>query len=209
MRLVVDASASLDYGEPTKLCAAKRLAASIGYMALAESERAQVVTASAGVDRMSEPLRGRGTLAALLRELDAIGPRGGTDLARAIDAVSLRSPRPGMLVVLSDFLDPGPFDAALKRAASAGHDVALVQILAREELEPDFEGDLAFEDAETGAVVEVTVDGRALDAYLARLEQLFAGLRALAKSCRATYVRTSNVEPVIAAVRRFVARGVD
>ena len=137
---------------------------------------------------MSEPVRGRGTLAPP-RELEAIAPRGGTDLARAVDAVILRSPRPGMLVILSDFLDPGPFDAAIKRAASAGHDVALVQVLAREELEPDFEGDLAFEDAETGAVVEVTVDGRALDAYLARLASSSGSARWLRPVARRTSAR--------------------
>ncbi|WP_394828413.1 DUF58 domain-containing protein [Pendulispora albinea] len=209
VRLVMDTSQSLDYGSPTKMLAAKRLAASVGYMALAQSERAQVVASSAGDFRMTEPTRGRASLPALLRDLDALAPHGGTDLARAIDSAVARSPRPGLMVVLSDFLDPGPFDVALTRAASAGHDVALVQVLAQEELEPSFEGDLAFEDAETSERVEVTVDPRAIDAYLARLRGLFATVRAIAKRCRGVYVRTSNVEPAIQAVRRFVARGVD
>ena len=71
-----------------------------------------------------------------------------------------RSPRPGLLVVLSDFLDPGAFETALVRAAAAGHDVALVQVLAAEEVEPPLDGDYALEDAETGALVEVTIDAR-------------------------------------------------
>ncbi|WP_394850705.1 DUF58 domain-containing protein [Pendulispora brunnea] len=209
VRLVLDASASLDYGTPTKLLTAKRLAASIGYMALAQSERTQVVAANAGDFRMTEPTRGRASLPALLRALDGVDARGGTDLAHTIDTVVQRSARPGLLVVLSDFLDPGPFDLAISRAASAGHDVALVQVLAQDELEPNFEGDLAFEDAETAELVEVTVDARAVEAYLARLNGLLATVRALAKRCRGIYVRTSNVEPAISAVRRFVARGVD
>lgn len=209
VRLVLDASASLDAGAPTKLDAAKRVAAAVAYMALAESERAQVVAVSEGVDRMTEPTRGRPSLPKVLRALDEIPARGGTNLAAALDAVVRRSPRPGMLVVLSDFLDASPFDAAITRAASAGHDVVLVQVLAREELEPDLDGDLALEDAETGAVVEVTVDARAIEAYLARLHTLFAALRALAKKHAATYVRASNLEPTIGVVRRIVARSVD
>jgi len=209
VRLVLDASASLDYGTPTKLLTAKRLAASIGYMALAQSERTQVIAANGGDFRMSEPTRGRASLPALLRALDGVDARGGTDLARAIDTVVQRSARPGLLVVLSDFLDPGPFDLAITRAVSTGHDVALVQVLAHDEIEPNFEGDLAFEDAETAELVEVTVDARAVEAYLARLNALFATVRAVAKRCRGIYVRTSNVEPAISAVRRFVARGVD
>ena len=209
VRLVLDASASLDAGSPTKLTTAKRFAASIGYMALAHSERTQIIASSEDLVRVTEPTRGRAALPKVLRDLDSIAPRGGTDLARAIDATVLRSPRPGMLVIVSDFLDPGPFDGAIMRAASGGHDVALVQVLAQEELYPEYDGDLALEDAETGHVVEVTVDGRAIEAYLARLRTLFATLRALAKKHRATYVRTSNTEPTIHAIRRFVARAVD
>ncbi len=209
VRLVIDASASLEVGAPSKLSCAKRLAASIAYMSLAESERAQVVAATEGIDRITEPARGRAALPKILRELDLIEAKGKTDLAKVIDTLLLRARRPGMLVVISDFLDPGPFEAALTRAASSGHDLALVQVLSAEETKPDFDGDLAFEDAETGNVVEVTVDSRAIDAYLARLNGLFFSLRSLAKRHRATYVRTSNVEPTIAAVRRFVARAVD
>ncbi|HEY3819758.1 MAG TPA: DUF58 domain-containing protein [Polyangiaceae bacterium] len=209
LRLVVDASGSLDTGDPPKMHVAKRVAAAIGYMALASSERAQVLAAGDGLVRMREPLRGRGALAKLLRELDALVPEKGTNLASAIDAVVLRSPRPGMLVVVSDFLDAGPFEAALGRAASAGHDLAMIQVLAPEELDPPWDGDLALEDAETGDVVEVTIDARAVEAYLARLAGLVALLRATAKRHGATYVRLPTVEPLLDAVRRFVARTVD
>jgi uncharacterized protein (DUF58 family) len=209
VRLVVDASASLDAGDPPKMEVARRVAAAIGYLALASSERAQVLAASDGLVRMREPMRGRAALAKLLRELDSIVPARGTDLASAVDGVVLRSPRPGMLVVVSDFLDAGPFEAALGRAASSGHDLALVQVLAPEELDPPWEGDLALEDAETGALLEVTVDARAVEAYLARLQELFARLRATAKRHGATYVRLGTGDSLPDAVRRFVARTID
>jgi len=209
VRLVVDASASLDTGEPRKLDVARRLAAALGYIALASSERAQVLAAADGVVRAREPVRGRGGLATLLRELDGISAARGTDLASAIDGVVLRSARPGMLVVISDFFDAGAFDAALGRAASAGHDLALLQVLSPEEVDPPWEGDLALEDAETGEVVEVTLDARAVEAYQARLAALCARLRAVAKRHGATYVRATTAQPLLEAVRRFVARAVD
>src|SRR5512143_3503378 len=62
VRLVVDASASLDHGTPTKLETAKRLAAAIGYMAIAGSERAQVIAAGEGLARVGEPTRGKAAL---------------------------------------------------------------------------------------------------------------------------------------------------
>jgi uncharacterized protein (DUF58 family) len=209
VRLLLDVSKSLTAGEPSKLAVGKKLAASIAYMALADSERAQVMTASDGELRTREPTRGRASLPNILRELDALKPHGGTDLTAAIDAFVQRSVRPGMLVIISDFLDPGPFDQAITRAAAAGNDIALLQVLAAEEIDPPYEGDLALEDAETGAVVDVTVDARAVDAYLARLAALVTVLRELAKRHRATYVRVSTREALLPAIRRFIARSVD
>jgi uncharacterized protein (DUF58 family) len=209
VRIVVDGSASLAAGSPTKLLAAKRIAASLGYLALAESERAQVLVAGDGLVRTNEPARGRASLPRLLRDLDAIEPRGGTDLARAVEAAVKRSPRPGLLVVVSDFLDPGPFETSLLRAAAAGHDVGLVQVLCAEETAPSLDGDYALEDAETGAVVEVTLDAAAVAAYLAQLGGLFARLRRTAKRLGGAYVRAANDEPAFAVVKRFVSRSVD
>jgi uncharacterized protein (DUF58 family) len=209
VRVVLDASGSLDVGEPSKLAVARRLAAAIGYMALASSERAQVVVAGDGLVRMNEPVRGRGSLPRLLREIEAAARQPRTDLARAIDATVQRSLRPGMLVVLSDFFDGGPFEAALVRAAAAGHDVALVQVLAPEELDPPWEGDLSLEDVETGQTLDVTVDERAREAYLQRLGGLLAMLRAIAKRLRGTYLRVATSEGLLEPVRRLVQRAVD
>ncbi|MBI4706015.1 MAG: DUF58 domain-containing protein [Deltaproteobacteria bacterium] len=208
-RLVLDASASLDFGEPSKLGVARRLGAAIGYMTLASAERAQLLVAGAGLRSEHAPARGRGGLPALLRHLDAVRPGGGTDLSRAIDAVVRQSARPGMLVVLSDFFDPGPVVGALARAGAAGHDIVLVQILAPEEVEPACQGDFALEDAETGAIVELTMDPAAIEAYALRLAGLCEELRAFARKHRATYVRVRTDEPLEEAVRRIVARSVD
>jgi uncharacterized protein (DUF58 family) len=208
-RIVVDASGSLGHGEPPKLEAARRIAAAIGYMTLARSERAQLFVAGQGVTRESAPARGRAGLPALLRALVAIEARGGTDLARAVERVVKQSARPGMLVVLSDFFDPGAVTQALGRAAQAGHDVALVQVLTPDEIAPRFEGDWALEDLETGETVEVTMDLAAIDAYEARLASLCEGLRAFARRHGAAYVLARTDEALEAAVRRFVSRGVD
>jgi len=209
VRLLVDASASMDAGTPTKLLAAKRIAASVGYLALAESERAQVLVAGDGLTRTNEPVRGRGSLTRLLRDLNEPVANRGTDLARAIDTLVQHSSRPGMLVVLRDFLDAGPMSNAIVRASSAGHDVTLVQVLSAEELTPALEGDYALEDAETGGLVETTIDAAMIDAYLARLSILFTSLSALAKRVRASYARARSDEAAISIVRKVVARSVD
>lgn len=208
VRLLLDASASLGVGEPSKLEMARRVAAALGYMALASSERSQllVATGAASSLAMSAPRRGRGTLGAFLTELSAVKPEGRVDLASALERALAASRRPGVLVVLSDFFDPGPVPEALRRARHAGHDVVLVQVLTPEELAPSPGGDFAFEDAETRETVELTLDAATIAAYEARLRALFEALAGVAREAGGTYVRARTDEEVAAVVRRVAAR---
>jgi hypothetical protein len=178
-------------------------------MALASSERAQLVVGAATRVVVHPTERGRSGLPAFLRRLEALEPSGAFDLAAALDSLAARTSRAGLLVLISDFLDPGPWRAALSRAVATGHELVLVQILAAEELEPPHEGDCAFEDAETGALVELVLDSVSLEAYEARLLGLFRDLADFARRHGASYVRMTSDDPLEPVLRRLVARAVD
>lgn len=219
VHLLLDCSASLGFGTPTKLDVIRRLAAAIGYMALAESERVQVISAGGNTTTSSRPMRalshigpprrGRAALAALLRELTITDEGGPGDLSAAIDRLSETTSRPGLLVVLSDFFDSGPVTRSLARARAKGHSFALIQVLTRDEVSPVLEGDLTLVDSETGALLDVTMDPAAIDAYVLRFVALVDELRSFARKHGGVYVRTLNEEPMEGAVRRFVARSID
>ena len=215
VRLVLDASASLGFGAPSKHETAQRLAAAVGAVALASGQRTETFLAREQPDgkkpleRLGRRKRGRAATAEMVREIARVLPEGRADLGRAIRTVVESSVRPGFLVVVSDFLDPGPVTASLGMARAAGHDVALVQVMDRSELEPELEGDFSLVDAETGAAVEVTLDAAAIDAYLLRVAGLAEELRAWARRHGSTYVRATTDEPLIDVVRRFVKRSVD
>lgn len=213
IRLLVDASASLGFGSPTKLELAQRLAAALGYLALSSSDRTQVFVARNAENKplaaVGSSHRGRRGFAELCRELSALQPEGGADLARAIENTVARSLRPGVLAILSDFMDPGATLTALSRARAAGHDVVLIQILSEDELQPSLDGDLALQDSETGALLDISADTSAVAAYLDRLTDLFDSLRGWARKHGATYIRatsSSELEPII---RRALARAID
>lgn len=213
VRLLIDASSSLDYGNPRKIEVSRRLAAAIAYLALEDSERVQLLVAGGpntrGLSVVGEPRRGRGALHRVLRELSHIEASGQASLPATLRAVSERGLRPGLLVVLSDFLDPGPVAEELSRLRAQGHSLALIQVLSRMELEPDFEGDLGLVDAETQAELEVTMDAAAIEGYLARLAGLIEELRATARRLAGRYVRVLTDEPLEPPLRRFVLGGQD
>jgi uncharacterized protein (DUF58 family) len=219
VRLLVDASRSLAFGTPPKIDVARRMAAALAYLALAGSRRAQVlVGARSAINALADepeklaigmPRRGQRGFSQLCRELAAIEAKGQTSLTEAIDGVLHRLPRPGMLVVLSDFLDSGDVPAALRRARAAGNDVVLIQILDATELDPDLEGDLALEDSETGELVDVTLDPAALEAYELGLAGLLEELRRWARQNGGAYVRLRTTDDLEDAVRRVLSRAVD
>jgi uncharacterized protein (DUF58 family) len=214
VRLLLDASASLGFGNPTKLDVGRRLAGAFAYLALANSERAQVfvgreTAADAGLSHAGTALRGRRAFPRVCRELEAVTPSGKTNLARALEEVLTRAARPGLLVVLSDFFDRGSCLSALARARSQGHDLILVQILDSEEVEPRLDGDYALEDSETGESVELTLDVDAHRAYRARLEQLLESLRAAARKHHAAYVRVIGGNDLEGAIRRALSGTID
>lgn len=208
VRLLLDASASLSFGNPRKIEVSRRLAAALSYLALADSDRVQLlVTGGAetrGLAAVSEPRRGLSSLHRLLHELSNIEARGRASLPAALRATSERALRPGLLVILSDFFDPGPVTEELSRLRAQGHALTMVQVLSRMDLEPGFEGDLGLLDSETETQLDVSMDASAIEAYLARLAGLVDELRATARRLGGRYVRVLTDEPLEAPVRRIV-----
>ncbi|HTU60913.1 MAG TPA: DUF58 domain-containing protein [Polyangiales bacterium] len=208
IRLLVDSSASLGFGSPSKLEIAQRLAAALAYLALANSERAQVFVARSDGETQASSTggarRGRAGFASICRELERSEARGPLDLARAVDAVVARAARPGVLVTLSDFLDSSPYSTSLARARAAGHDLILIQILNPEELSPALDGDYTLEDSETGVTLSVTADSDTISAYLTRLEEQHQTLKQLARRQRGTYVRCSTEQDLEITVREIL-----
>lgn len=177
--VVVDATGSMSFGEPSKLDLAKQLAAAFSYVALCGQDAVYPILApQRGVGAAR---RGRSSYPHIARWVTGIhGVEGGKGLAAAMRELAGAGLRPGMIVLLTDALDP---DAAanIRILGGVGHEVCLVQILAPEELDPHLEGDLRLLDAESGAVVEVTANRDALKAYR---DNLLAHNAALADACR-------------------------
>jgi uncharacterized protein (DUF58 family) len=206
LRLLVDASASLDFGEPSKFAVALRLAAAMTYLSLQEGHRTELFAACESGTRASPPHRGKAAVGLALRELADIAAGGRVSLAAAISHVLACTERPGALLVLSDFLDEGAVLDALRRARHAGHDLILVQILTPEELAPPLEGDFTLVDSETGEVVELSGDPATREAYHRRLEHLFHGLRTFARTTGAHYVHADATAPPIVTIRKILSR---
>lgn len=194
--LLVDGSASMAQGTPDKLVFAKRAAAALGYIALAAEDRVVLASLAGRAGRRRAALRGSGRAFRLLAELSAIQPAVGvTDLVAACRHALAQVSGRGVLVLLSDLLDPGA-ERALRDLAATGSDVIVLHVLAPDELTPTLEGDLRLVDAESGASVDVTLDLAARERYAERVEAWRTDLAGLAAKRRIAYVPLTSDVPL-------------
>jgi uncharacterized protein (DUF58 family) len=179
VHLLLDTSASMSFGEPTKLDYAKRLAAAFGYVALAGGDA--VYPRAIGVrQRPGAALRGRASYPRISNWLNGLEPEGTQALSGDLRAFASSGARPGLAVLISDAMDK---DAAqgVRILAGRGHEVCLVQVLSEVELRPDLEGDLRLLDVEGPTAVEITANSITLKAYT---DNLTAHNTNLAEECR-------------------------
>jgi uncharacterized protein (DUF58 family) len=208
VRLLVDCSRSMAAGTPvSKLLLAKRLAAAIGYIGLVNLDRVEVGAFSSGPGPRLSRLRGRGRAFDLLRFLDGIRPEGATDLGRAIRRTLDASPRRGLLIVISDLLDPHGYEDGLLRARHRRMQTFVIHVLADDELAPRLSGELRLVDAETRRAVDVTVDADALRAYTAACDAYLEGIQRFCFRHGIDYLRTTTSVPADDLVLRYLRQG--
>ncbi len=205
VHVVVDASASMGVGEPSKRLFAARLAMAIGYVGLVNHNR---VLASVfgglwedfeGPVRTLAPMRGRRNaqrlaefLGASIRDRGARGEaRGGPDFNDVCRRLAMSRAGKGVLVVVSDFLFREGYLPGLNYLAGnvggGGFDAYCIQVLTPDERDPGREGgellgDLRLLDAESGQAAEVTVSSALVKRYRQRLASFVGGLEG---ACRA------------------------
>lgn len=178
VHILVDASRSMDWGEPNKLTYALRAAGALGYVALAGLDRVTVTainTSDGGNGRLPRspsayfpPHRGKAQAMSLFAFLQNISPASSPALGSAISArlraYAAGGGPPGPVLVLSDLMDDGWTDG-LHALAARGFEVTLVHILSPDEVAPTLEGDLKLLDSESDAAVEITADYDLLQHY--------------------------------------------
>lgn len=182
--LVVDASASMSFGtaRSTKYRLATDVAGAVGLLVAQSGNRVGCVLA--GNDGHVVPRAGTAHLAGVLATLERAGASAGGSVADPVRALAVpMSPRTrrGLVVVASDFFDPG-WPVELSRL-SRRHDVIAVVVLDPRELSLPDVGVVDFEDPETGNVATIdTSRGDVRERFAVetrrRLDQRIAALRA-------------------------------
>jgi uncharacterized protein (DUF58 family) len=196
LHLLLDASASMNFGAPSKLRYSAQLAASLAFVGLVNLERVGVSVLRERIAEGWSPVRGRGQILGLMDFLDGLRPAGVTSLGDGLSQYALRARESGLAVLISDLLDPGGFERGLKALLERRFDVHVIHVLAADEMNPSFGGDLRLVDAETGEMRDLTLDGEALKVYRQRLHDFLERAEQFCRSKEITYHRVVTDTPV-------------
>jgi uncharacterized protein (DUF58 family) len=170
VHVLVDASRSMDFGEPNKLVFARRAAAALAYLGLAHLDRVSVAFLGDGRAITLRPLRGKARVFEVFRFLAEPRRERLTGLAAAAREYAGRLRGRGPLILVSDLMDPGYLDA-LRDLAGTRCQLSVLHVLSPEELDPDVPPDARLVDNETDAGIDVTGDDDLVDRYRARLAE--------------------------------------
>ena len=206
LTLVLDTSASMGFGRPTKLVQAARVAAGLTAIALANDDRVAALATSGDPREALRSMSSRRALPRFLAMLDGLRARGETDLAAVAAAATACAGGRGLCVFISDFFDPGGALAGAQAMRDRGHEVALVEVLDPFELDPPELAGLVLEDEETGELVELPESG-ARAAYRDALEAHRAALDDGAAQMGAPVVRVTTTQPFDDVVAEALSSG--
>ncbi len=196
--LLVDLTSSMSFGtaRSEKRDVAVALAAAFGHLTIRPGDRLGAVVLGETLRRIpSRP--GRLASLALLHVLQQTRPVEGTgpSLADGLRAVAGPPRRRGLVVVVSDLLEPGPVPAeptwaAPLRQLTRRHDVVVAEVVDPRELELPSVGVLRLVDPETGRHLEVQTASR-------RLRERYAEAAAARRAGHVAAVRTAGAGHVL------------
>jgi len=227
--LLLDVSRSM--AEPAKFDMARRIAAALCYVGLAHLDRLTIIPFGSDLGRESSPGRGKGRIFRVFEALEQLEASGPTDLRAACKAFASRPRQLGLVVIISDFLEPGSPSAVvradpvsaiatsshkpdttgpqagLKILRTIGHDVFAVQVTSERDRDPGVFGTIRFVDAETGAVREIEVTPRLAAAYLKAADSHAEALEHFCGRYDIGYVRADAERPFEDIILRTFRQG--
>ena len=164
IHLLVDNTASMDWGEPNKLLYARRAAGAFGYIALSSLDRVTVTAMGAGAARQLPGVRGKRGALPLFDFLQKLPAGTGGSLLASCRRYAQTARNGGPLLLCSDLMD-AEWQEALRALSSRPFDITILHILAPQEIRPEIDGDFRLLDAEGGDPIEITADLDVLRRY--------------------------------------------
>ena len=148
-RIYIDASRSIGHGNPEKAQQVIRMAAAFAYLSVAEMDKVSIYAIHGKeVDEVISGMVGKDSYLNSIGKLNEIEFTNDVSISEAILSSAKIGMGDGYSILISDFMTDEDFESAIDRFAERRRDILCIQILARDELNPQFRGKMHLYDSE-------------------------------------------------------------
>jgi uncharacterized protein (DUF58 family) len=203
---VLDTSGSMGFGSTgvTKIEFARKLAGSLGYLAVQQGDAVGVACVSKGVVRSLPPTRNPAHLPAFFDVLEEAKPHGETRLAEVLHELAETIRQRALVVIISDlFVEPELLRGCFQHLRFRKHDVAVFHLLDPQEIAFDFRRPMRFLDMEGGPAIFAEPNEIA-DRYQLALKQYLSALKAVVLESAVDFHQVSPADDYEQVLARFL-----
>jgi uncharacterized protein (DUF58 family) len=186
---------------------AKRIAAALGYVALANLDRVSIQTFADGLSERLAPMRGKNRALTMLRFLERAPSGGRTDFARAAKAFAARESKRGLCLVITDGYDMSGLTRGLDALRYARLEPVLLLVSDPADRAPALQGEWLLVDSETGEERSVTITKNLLERFQEAHQRHFEQLRTHCRDKRLPCFELSLETPFDQAVLVLLKHG--
>ena len=207
LTILLDASNSMQFGSHrvNKMDYARYLSASLFYLAIhGQRDAAGLITFDDEIRNYIRPSTRQGQLHRLLAGLEQAEARARTDFAKPMRYFQEFLKRRGMVIVVSDFMEPAEeIIANIEPLRYHGNEVVLFHVLDPEDVRPKMSGPSILVDLETQTEMEVTPDYSKKE-YRHKIDAHLADLKDRTQAAGMGYYLLMTDQPLDAALRRYL-----
>ena len=191
-RIYIDASRSMEYGDPKKAERALLYAATLAYLSVCEMDKVSIyVIKDKTVHEIIRGMVGKEAFLSSIGKLEEITFDGDSFISEAIIPANVGY-GDGLSVIISDFLTDNDYESAIDHLIGKKRDVFCLQILAMEELSPQARGKVHFFDSENASLFyRKDIDREIAKAYKRALEYATSRIRDYCNARGADYLLVS------------------
>ncbi len=203
--VLLDCSASMAFNG-AKFDHARRLAAALAYVGLANLDRVALLAVSTRVDKTLPSTRGKGRIFKILDFLQGLSPAGETALAEAARGFAAQQRRRGIAIVVTDLYDPEGFERGINAIRYRKYEPIVVHLVDPREADPGARGDVTLVDVETGESRELTLTDGMVSAFREEHARWRREVEDFCKTRQVPYVAADVTEPFEEQVLRLFRR---
>ena len=197
-KIYIDASRSMQYGAKDKADQALRLAAALAYISVCEMDKVSIYAIhSDRVDEVVCGIVGKDAYMNSINKLNEIRFEDDADISAAMLSSKLGM-GDGYSVIISDFLTDGYYEQIIDKLAEKRRDILCVQVLSREEINPQFRGKMHLFDSEnTSKYFRKKIDKERINAYKSALKHVTERIKNHAEARGGSYMLVPSDEKIL------------